>query len=58
VTIGRTATITTAPTGAAVVGGGRNLAAAIGWTYTVGVSDVKWRLVYLLDKPLGAACVP
>lgn len=52
ITFGRTVTIATPPPGPP------NLSATVTWTYTAGVSGVNWRLVYLLDKPLGTACNP
>jgi hypothetical protein len=56
VTLTRTATITAQPPGLA--GGAFNLSAPVAWSYSVGLADVKWRLVYLVGKPAGVTCTP
>jgi Zn-dependent metalloprotease len=59
VTLRRTLTIGAQPIGATPGGPGTfNLAAPVTWTYSLGLPDVRWRLVYTIDKPAGLTCTP
>ena len=59
VTLTRTATVTAQPAGATPGGPTTfNLSAPVAWAYSAGLSDVRWRLVYTIDKPAGVTCTP
>jgi Zn-dependent metalloprotease len=59
VTLTRTATVTASAVGATPGGAGNfDLSAPVAWTYSPGVPDVRWRLVYTIDKPAGVTCTP
>jgi Zn-dependent metalloprotease len=59
VTLERSATITSQPPGPLASGGGSfDLSAPVSWSYSAGVKDVRWRLVYTIDKPPGLTCTP
>ncbi|MEK6301648.1 MAG: M4 family metallopeptidase [Acidobacteriota bacterium] len=59
VTLTRTATVTAQPVGALAGGPPNfNLSAPVAWSYSIGVANTRWRLVYVIDKPAGTTCTP
>jgi len=59
ITLARTVAIAIAPPGATPAGPTNfNLSGTVSWTYTPGLGDARWKLVYRVGKPAGVTCSP
>ena len=59
VTLARAAAIAIAPVGSTPAGPTTfNLSGTVSWSYTPGLGDTRWHLVYRIGKPAGLTCSP